>query len=477
MNSSFQWFAFEDPYGGFYPPSSASYWRSAAAQGRQRRVRTDIRVVGRTSGPLYTFDVASIACLAELEDETFDDALVACRSPNSPEAQLFMPCGFENQQCCTAYDVPAADACSPMHYCQAPQDRCQSYWDDASNLPDSKLREVGHDMAQLAEYSYGYFTGALPAPVGPLPNSHFDFTQTAYFSHTAHGIDITMDAVIVEGVNDRVRIVSLAGTDSFGDAILDAAATQTEADGTVYHGGFYEYAATLWQRVRDEIAGSCADDPDRPVWFVGHSLGGAAAQIMAYKAERAGCHVGGVMTFGGPRPGTGEFRDDYAAINQGRLHNRTHRFVNENDPVVCLAPGTIWEHVGAHMHFMYGGGYVDFDSNIEECGNPDSFYGWVLTFVDYFGAPVIGIGTEAAAWLDGVLSDTGVCDDLGLGERILDCVLFGCSRQLTCAASDVINEAFAFSDNFNRLLPRLAEMLYFAIDGAHSTDAYVERLQ
>src|SRR5690606_21637530 len=112
---------------------------------------------------------------------------------------------------------------------------------------------------------------------------------------------------------------------------LDANAGTVAEGGVTFHHGFFLYAGVLYGDIREQVADACA--PGGPkLWLTGHSLGGAAAQIIAYWLARSGCTVDGVMTFAAPLPGMNNLEDSYNDL----LGDVTHRFMHEDDPVACL---------------------------------------------------------------------------------------------------------------------------------------------
>jgi hypothetical protein len=117
-------------------------------------------------------------------------------------------------------------------------------------------------------------------------------------------------AVVVPGDGPKKQAVVIAyrGTDSRRDMLIDATAQQTAAKeygvgaDVRVHRGFFLQAEALWERIEREVwsmvltpAGkeapcaknpsTTASDPDKfdelfhPVFFTGHSLGGAVATI------------------------------------------------------------------------------------------------------------------------------------------------------------------------------------------------------
>jgi pimeloyl-ACP methyl ester carboxylesterase len=87
---------------------------------------------------------------------------------------------------------------------------------------------------------------------------------------------------------------------------------------------------------------------DRPIFIVGHSLGGAIATLFAVKFRAAHPSAANrllqkVVTFGAPAVGGNAFYDYY-----GDLHERTTRYVNRAD-AVPFTPPIGYRHVGREI--------------------------------------------------------------------------------------------------------------------------------
>lgn len=98
-------------------------------------------------------------------------------------------------------------------------------------------------------------------------------------------------------------------------------------------------------------------DNKRTLWFTGHSLGAALATLAA---DRYGS-VQGLYTFGSPRVGDSQFKDDF--------YVNTYRFVNNNDifpnvPLIGTYPPLRIPPVGMYCHveglkYIHGQGRVN----------------------------------------------------------------------------------------------------------------------
>ena len=99
------------------------------------------------------------------------------------------------------------------------------------------------------------------------------------------------------------------------------------------HDGFTRGVAGVWPQLVQAFGDFRIDD--EPVWFSGHSLGGALAAVAASRlyVER-GVVPQGIYTFGQPR--TGDYR--FCAQFNAFIADRCHRLVNHKDLITCLPP-------------------------------------------------------------------------------------------------------------------------------------------
>ena len=132
---------------------------------------------------------------------------------------------------------------------------------------------------------------------------------------------------------DAFSIVAFRGTEatSIADVLTDVKIAKDDWDyGGEVHKGFLEAFRNAWRVVPSEIP------RDRPVWFTGHSLGGAIATLAAdafVKGERS-TQYGGVYTFGSPLVGDRAFVDGFNARHAGE----SFRVVNDRDGVPHVPP-------------------------------------------------------------------------------------------------------------------------------------------
>ena len=124
--------------------------------------------------------------------------------------------------------------------------------------------------------------------------------------------------------------VAFAGTDplKLQDVITDLNAEVTEEG---FHQGFAEAAGAVQTTVEDAIR---RGGVEKPLFFTGHSLGGALAIISAKRARDAGLQIKAVYTFGGARVGDQRFFDSYGP----GLRSCTFRLVHGTDIVASVPP-------------------------------------------------------------------------------------------------------------------------------------------
>jgi triacylglycerol lipase len=148
--------------------------------------------------------------------------------------------------------------------------------------------------------------------------------------------------------------VMFAGTDPLKpqDLITDIDLNPLSID---LHHGFRD--AVL--KVQREIEAAIIDNgvAGQPLFFTGHSMGGALALISAQLALKARLRATAVYTFGGPRAGGQDFFDGY----DPDLGDRTFRLVYGEDIVAKVPPsfGGKYRHVGKFLHCTQGSFFRD----------------------------------------------------------------------------------------------------------------------
>lgn len=152
------------------------------------------------------------------------------------------------------------------------------------------------------------------------------------------------DFIIVafRGTESRLR----EGCKDFRDIIADVKAdadirlVESGCKGKV-HKGFNDGLNEVWEELHSYVKSIHRDN--RKVWITGHSLGAALATLAAYRYG----DVQGLYTFGSPRVGDKEFKNDFKI--------RAFRFENNNDIVCKVPPSGLYSHVGESRYIGSNG--------------------------------------------------------------------------------------------------------------------------
>jgi hypothetical protein len=148
-------------------------------------------------------------------------------------------------------------------------------------------------------------------------------------------------ACVVVAGGRGATFVSFAGTDPLKveDWITDF---RIRRKAMTLHGGFQTAVESVWPLIEAAIK---SRPPEQPLFFTGHSLGGALAIIAAERALRElRVQAKAVYTFGSPRTGGVDFFKSYTP----ELGNSTFRVVHGTDLVAAVPPSLMgdFHHVG-----------------------------------------------------------------------------------------------------------------------------------
>ena len=196
-------------------------------------------------------------------------------------------------------------------------------------------------FAELAKISY-----YRPDVVAAAANKA-GFEKHEYFDRDG------AQAYILSNQHDTVVVCRGTEPNEWNDvrADVNAVAVVAETAGKV-HRGFKREVDDLWPRL--ELA---VKENDRPLWFAGHSLGGAMATICAGRCKLAEIqsNPAGLFTFGSPRVGNQRY------INFVKLPH--YRWVNNND-IVCRVPPAWfgYRHCGREMYLNAHGNLCKYSS-------------------------------------------------------------------------------------------------------------------
>ncbi len=143
--------------------------------------------------------------------------------------------------------------------------------------------------------------------------------------------------------NEHDCVIACRGTEpnEWNDIKADANAKSVLAETTgKVHSGFKNEVDDLWPMIETALV-----DNDLPLWFCGHSLGGAMATICAGRCflSHIQSNPDELFTFGSPRVGNKRY------INYVNLDH--YRFVNNNDIVTRVPPPFLgYRHCGSEVY-------------------------------------------------------------------------------------------------------------------------------
>ncbi|MFN3192988.1 MAG: lipase family protein [Aureliella sp.] len=196
-------------------------------------------------------------------------------------------------------------------------------------------------FAELAKISY-YQPEVVVEAVGKV-----GFEECEFYDRDG------AQAYILGNQDDRIVVCRGTEPNEWNDIKADANAVSVLAEtaGKV-HGGFKAEVDDLWPRL--EVA---LKENQRPLWFSGHSLGGAMATICAGRCKLAEIpsNPEGLFSYGSPRVGNKRY------INFVQLPH--YRWVNNND-IVCRVPPPWmgYRHCGREFYFNALGNLRDYRS-------------------------------------------------------------------------------------------------------------------
>jgi|GEM_PF-1710499 len=127
---------------------------------------------------------------------------------------------------------------------------------------------------------------------------------------------------------DGYQIICFRGTESLKDVITDLRVNKTVAFGGIgkVHAGFHNAVDDVYKKI------DLAINKNRKVIVTGHSLGGALAQLVAHRLVLNNYNVSGIYTYGSPRVGNSDFKNEYDA----RLAKQTYLHINNKDLVTNI---------------------------------------------------------------------------------------------------------------------------------------------
>jgi hypothetical protein len=154
---------------------------------------------------------------------------------------------------------------------------------------------------------------------------------------------------------NKTLYVAFRATTNFKDALTDLNAFTYHVKGDILvHSGFYNHFLSVEKEITSVIE-RVKNNIDT-IQFVGHSLGGSAAQIASayygekFKSLNIKCH-----TFGTPRSGNGAFVEWFNSSC-----NEHYRITNENDIIPLMLDTPVWSHAFKNALYLYEDGRIRF---------------------------------------------------------------------------------------------------------------------
>lgn len=113
-----------------------------------------------------------------------------------------------------------------------------------------------------------------------------------------------------------------------------------------YNSGSYKALMKIWKDIR-KAQNRIETEQNKPIWFTGHSLGGAMASIAAAIYTANGWAFKGIYTFG---QAACMDQDAANALNKSTKNNRFFRFHSYKDNVPLISPTAKQRHMGEGIY-------------------------------------------------------------------------------------------------------------------------------
>ena len=155
--------------------------------------------------------------------------------------------------------------------------------------------------------------------------------------------------------------IAFRGTNELADWLDNINAFSTRRLFGSFHRGFYQSVMDVWEPIEAEVL-AYQEVKRRPVWFTGHSLGGAMATVAAAIYIHDDRPFSGVYTFGQPRCMDRETSRTFNMEAKGRFF----RFQNNND-IVTRVPARL-------MGYSHVGNCIYISEDKELCDDPGFWF-------------------------------------------------------------------------------------------------------
>jgi len=233
----------------------------------------------------------------------------------------------------------------------------------------------------LAEFSrLIYRQEKLEAPDAPaMPTRNEVLNRHGWSEHRAFVRNGTTAAIFRNAGTEVNRVVVVfRGTLGMRDMLTDIQVSMTGWNGRgQVHAGFLNALDHVWGDLRQELQSLPV-----PAFFTGHSLGGALATLAAARAllDSSLSRPAALYTFGSPRVGDAEFRENFQRLFHARIVN-DRDLVTTVPPVVSLPFFPRYQHCG-QQHRLFPDGALALSHNDSDiAGEPSSLKG-VTDFIE-----------------------------------------------------------------------------------------------
>ncbi len=216
------------------------------------------------------------------------------------------------------------------------------------------------------------------------PYARLGLTVHAYVeSHEEEDEGTGTQALVLR--DERIVLVVFCGSEghdakaAMRDWLTDASFWPLEVEGGRIHRGFHYALESVWEELDTAVAGPLEEG--LALWLTGHSLGGALANLAAYRWHRQGVPVAGVYTFAAPKAGDAAFVADF----QQRLEGRSQQWSTTLDPFPRLPEITeraAYEKLGV-TNMVHAHGQAELDTTLRMSSVPNPLAHRVSSYVNY----------------------------------------------------------------------------------------------
>lgn len=197
-----------------------------------------------------------------------------------------------------------------------------------------RLRKSGAYALENAFLMSSFFSGTEKYTREELTK----MLEASGFDKIAWVIDEGVDVFSFIAVNKELAVVHFRGTSNLNGWLKNSVVLPVQASRDGFglkgkiHKGFFDAYKTVKEEFERKLAESV--DKDLPLYFTGHSLGGALTTVAGARAALEGFQVASVYTGGQPRLGDAEFSSYVESLFSGNHF----RLVYEDDMVARIPP-------------------------------------------------------------------------------------------------------------------------------------------